>query len=256
MSRLAAALLRVAPLLALVCGLSLAAHAPQSAAAAGPLSASVTFAPSEPRCDGSSVLMIVHITNSDGSPASLAAVHAVLPNGGEPSSMVTASTNRRGIAHFVVTPPNGAHDAFFYVVTVDGGPGPHLSAAPCPLSDSKAVFVTGTMFFDRNRNGTPDGRDYAIRHAAISIEGGCLSFGCYLPPHTVRTDRRGRFEWDGLTQLDPNTIPPPSFKVCLPGVLGSHRQIVSVNGQPVTPDRCAFIGALLAGENRISVGVQ
>ncbi len=257
MSRLTIAL-RAAPLLAIVLGIVFAASAPRPAVASGTVSLAVTLTPAEPPCDGSPVRFTLRATNADGSPAANTAVHVLLPNGGEPSTIVTETTNRRGVAHVVVTPEAGLHDRFFYVATVDGGSGPHLSVASCPLSDSKDFFITGSIFLDRNGDGVRDPGDRALRHEAISINGGCTGIGCALPPHTVRTDRLGNFEFTGLTQVDPNRQPLPDFFMCLPNTQGPNRHIVSVNGAPVTfaPGGCADIGTLQPGENIIAIGVQ
>ncbi|MBI2724432.1 MAG: hypothetical protein HYX50_05150 [Chloroflexi bacterium] len=219
------------------------------ASAAPQPSSGMTVEPALPACDG---IQSVRLTFR-ATPGTL--IRIKMLNGGLPAETQQKVTDARGIARFDVTPP-AAHDGFFFALATGDQGRPSLQKGPCPLTDSKDYFITGSAFIDRNGDGDREGRERGLPRLTLALNGGCNDISCYLPPNQQNADRLGRFEWDGLMQFfsDPSFM--PIYRICLAGDDVRGLRITSINGVLQAPDTCAVVPTLSPGENQVRIGVQ
>lgn len=223
------------------------------ARAATPSGITVEIARMELRCDGDSTRVSVRARDTNGAPIANADVRlfvtgTVSARGRQfASGEVAGRTDRRGDFHAVVTPTPGTHIRWDIFAKVGDGISYPLAAA-CDFSPDRTYVLAGSVFADRNGDGVRNRREGDAKHIKMTLSSG-YSFGSLVPPHTLRTDRDGGFEWTGLSQ-DP--VPGRSpWRVCL---VDAGLAITSMNGAPIAATQCVST-ELTPGVTRVVLGV-
>jgi hypothetical protein len=217
----------------------------------------------ELRCDGDSARATVIITGHDGTPLAgadveLGASGIIRAGGASADGSLLARTDARGEIRVRVTPTPGSTVLWYLFAIVPSTGASWFLPYACPFSDSTDFTLDGVVWNDADRDGTQDATERARRHLRVELQAYFYNLASYTPPHTTFSDAGGAFGWAGLWQWEPRFEgEDPRWRVCLLGVPDGDEPrvlIVSVNGSPITPDRCVRV-LLAPGANPLSLGV-
>jgi hypothetical protein len=217
----------------------------------------------ELRCDGDSARATVIVTGHDGAPlpdadVELGASGIIRARGTSGDGSLTARTDNRGEIRLRVTPTPGSTVLWYLFAIVPSTGASWYLPYGCPFPETSDFTIDGLVWNDADRDGTRDAGERVHRHLRVELQAYFYNLASYTPPHTTFSDSAGSFGWTGLWQWEPRFEgEDPRWRVCLLGVRDSASprvRIVSVNGSPMTPDRCVRV-LLAPGANVLSLGV-